>query len=121
MYPRGLLKVLHARTGRFTSRVEPAPLDKVATPATLADAFGALKPGAMVLGGGTDLRDSGARITVLRKQPGGDIDQIFPHAVIALGLAAFRLLRWGHLRILLGGAGQPRGPEPWSGLRARAV
>ncbi len=55
MYPRGLLKILHGRTARFASRVEPAPLDKVATPVMLAEALNALSPDAMICGGGTDL------------------------------------------------------------------
>ncbi len=56
MYPRGLLKILHGRTARFASHVEPAPLDKVATPVTLTDALSALSPDAMICGGGTDLQ-----------------------------------------------------------------
>lgn len=35
-------------------------------------------------GGVTDFRDSGACVTVLREQPGGDIDQVLAHAVIPL-------------------------------------
>jgi CO/xanthine dehydrogenase Mo-binding subunit/CO/xanthine dehydrogenase FAD-binding subunit len=56
VYPRGLLKVLHRRTARFASRVEPPQLDKVATPVTLADALSVLSPNAMICGGGTDLQ-----------------------------------------------------------------
>jgi CO/xanthine dehydrogenase Mo-binding subunit/CO/xanthine dehydrogenase FAD-binding subunit len=54
-YPRGLLRILHARTACFTSRVEPLPLDKVETPTTLAEARAALGSDAKLLGGGTDL------------------------------------------------------------------
>jgi CO/xanthine dehydrogenase Mo-binding subunit/CO/xanthine dehydrogenase FAD-binding subunit len=56
LYPRGLLKVLHHRTTQFASRNEPAPLEHVATPASLADALQALTPTAKICGGGTDLQ-----------------------------------------------------------------
>ena len=41
-YPRGLLKALHARAARPETRIDPAPLEAVVTPTTLADTFAAL-------------------------------------------------------------------------------
>jgi CO/xanthine dehydrogenase Mo-binding subunit/CO/xanthine dehydrogenase FAD-binding subunit len=55
-YPRGLLKILHERNARFSSCIEPRPLDKVETPTALASVVGAKKSDAMVFGGGTDLQ-----------------------------------------------------------------
>jgi CO/xanthine dehydrogenase FAD-binding subunit len=72
MYPRGLLKVLHDRTARFASRIEPPPLDRVATPATLTDALSALSRDAMICGGGTDLQ--------LQRQQG----LAAPHTVVSV-------------------------------------
>ncbi len=55
-YSRGLLKILHARNLRFASHVEPAPLEKVETPATLANVLSAMGADAKLMGGGTDLQ-----------------------------------------------------------------
>jgi CO/xanthine dehydrogenase Mo-binding subunit/CO/xanthine dehydrogenase FAD-binding subunit len=55
-YPRFLLKLLHARTAPPEIRVDPAPIEEVATPATLGEAFEACDERSMLVGGGTDLQ-----------------------------------------------------------------
>ncbi len=55
-YPRGLLKALHARAARPVTTVDPAPLEAVVAPATLAEVIAALDGQSMLMGGGTDLQ-----------------------------------------------------------------
>ncbi len=92
-YARGLFRVLHARAAPPQTVVDPAPLSAVLTPSTLPEALTALRPGAMLMGGGADVQ-------LRRRQR-----LVEPHTLVALrGVEEMKGVHIGTNEIEIGAA-----------------